>query len=737
MQKCFFYEIFGLVQGVGFRPFVYNLALKFGLFGQVYNDDEGVKLTLFGDVNNIAKFEKALFDELPSLARIDEIKKHEILNQNFNCFKIISSKSATKHAPILPDFALCSDCELEFYDITNKRFHYPFINCTNCGPRFSIIKALPYDRPNTTMNKFVMCKDCESEYKNPLNRRYHAQPISCKNCGPNLFLKNNRGEILSSGNDGVKMAAKLINEGKIIAIKGLGGFHLVCAADSFEAIQTLRERKNRPSKPFALMCKNLENAKKLALINEKESEILISKSKPIVILESKPNVLPKNLAPNLNKIGIFLPNTGLHLLLFEYLNSDIIATSANISGEPIIYNEKDLLDKLSGVIDFYLDNDREICSPSDDSIVFVADCEPIFIRTSRGINPNFIRSNFDNQKTILAVGAELKNQFAIFKNGEIMISPYIGDLKNLATFERFLSLVRLFVDTYELKFDEIICDLHPHFLNLKWANEQGCKITKIQHHYAHLLSVIFENKLDFNKKYIGFCFDGTGYGVDGKIWGGEIMVVQGKNYERIISFDDFLLIGGESSIKHIWQIAYSIILKYDLLLEADLFLQKFDKNQLSNLKKIYKNGTNCIQTSSLGRIFDAFSSIILGLEDVSYEGEAGIKLETFYDKNLDIAYKFEIVNDKINFKSAFKMALKDRPSIAATSFINGLANLIFDISTHYNMDVLFSGGVFQNKALLQKVIQIFKKNNKKYYINKKFPSNDSSICVGQIVYSLL
>ena len=756
MKRCFKYEISGLVQGVGFRPFVYNLALRLNLKGEIYNDDEGVKLKIFGEELKLREFEKAVFNELPNLARIDSFQKEEI-DEKFSELKIIASKSAKKHAPILPDFALCADCEREFSDPSDRRYGYAFINCTNCGPRFSIIRKLPYDRPNTTMSEFAMCELCKMEYENPLDRRYHAQPISCPNCGPKLVLKDKNGEFVADGEESVKIAAKLINEGKILAVKGLGGFHLVCDATNENAVNELRIRKRRPKKPFAIMCKDLNQAKIYAEISEAEAAILTSNLKPIVVLksleisswnhknsfqaltnnatgkfnelkgamacfdstavtknkvceyekmqnlahslkfkalnenfsaeeisklganalnftasedvlcgdrnltkgslnfiaaQSKPDVsndfsvmrmqnlsaAPKSkivalIAPNLDKIGIFLPYTGVHHSLFKYLNAPIVATSANISGEPIIADGEELRVKLQGVIDFYLDNDREICSPSDDSIAFVIDNEPVFIRTSRGINPKFISSKFNSPKTILAVGAELKNQFAIFKDGQIMMSPYIGDLKNIATYERFCKLIEIFSETYELKFDEIVADSHPHFLNLRWAHEyaakNGAKITQIQHHYAHLLSVMFENDLDPKKEYLGFCFDGTGYGEDGHIWGGEVLRVSRREFARAAHFDEFSLIGGESSIKNIWQIAYSIILKYDLEEFAKNFLSSFDTMKLQNLKKLHERNLNLVKTTSLGRIFDAFGSVILGLDTISYEGEAGMELEAY------------------------------------------------------------------------------------------------------------
>lgn len=735
MRSSFRYEIKGLVQGVGFRPFVYTLAHKFKLVGEIYNDDEGVKLNFSGEEASFLAFEKELYEKLPALARIDELKKIKI-DQIYEKLEIIASKSATKQAPILPDYALCDDCLREFYDPTNPRYKYPFINCTNCGPRFSIIKALPYDRVNTTMNEFKMCEFCGGEYKDPLNRRYHAEPISCPNCGPKLYLKDKFGKVLASENEAAKEAARLINEGKILAIKGLGGFHLVCDATNEAAVCELRVRKHRPSKPFALMSKNLQNAREIAQISEAEAKLLSSNLKPIVLLEAKNGSnIAKSVAPNLNKLGVMLAFSGIHLLLFDYLEHDIIATSANISGEVVIKDESELREKLGDVIDFYLDHDREIYSPSDDSIAFCVEDETIFTRTSRGLNPNFIHTNFKQKGTFLALGAELKSSFCIYKDGLLMISPYIGDLKNVATFDRFKDIFTLFETTYDLKIDKVVADLHPNFLNTKWAKDQGFELVHLQHHYAHLLSVIFENDLP-DKEYLGFCFDGTGYGEDGKIWGGEVFRLDKKSYKRVYHFDEFSLFGGENSIKNIYLIAYSIILKYELEDEGRKFLGNFDEKVLRNFKMMEQKGLNLVKTSSVGRIFDAFSAIICGIFSSSYEGESGMRLEALYDKNLDACYKFSLNDGVIGFKEAFKSALKDESRVAATAFINGMADIIFEISKNEKKEILLSGGVFQNKTLLELIYKKFTEANLKFYINKKFCSNDSNVNLGQIYYYL-
>ncbi|MBR2156658.1 MAG: carbamoyltransferase HypF, partial [Campylobacter sp.] len=471
----------------------------------------------------------------------------------------------------------------------------------NCGPRLSIIQNLPYDRSNTTMSKFKMCEFCENEYKNPLNRRYHAEPTACQKCGPSLFLKDINGKIVEQGENAVTKLCEILARGEIVAIKGLGGFHIMCDATNENAVLNLRIRKNRPNKPFAVMCKDYGMAEKFAKFCESEKELLNSQIKPIVLVEKRALALSKlssnkvaklkkqglgyqtgeiisqnllNLAeavaPNLGKVGIFLANTGIHLLIFEYFNRPLIATSANISGEPIIFDEANLRQKLGKVIDFYLDNDREIIAPSDDSVGFVvqnsAQCiteiteqnsQNItqnftqFLRTSRGLNPQIYKSKFDIKGSFLALGAEMKNQFAIYKDGQIFISPYIGDLKNIATNQRFFELLEIFIKTYDLKFDAVIGDLHPNFLHSKHFENLGFKVVKFQHHFAHLVANLADNDLlGSGKKYLGFSFDGTGYGEDGTIWGGEVLEFDEFEFERVLHFDEFALIGGESSIKN-------------------------------------------------------------------------------------------------------------------------------------------------------------------------------------------
>ncbi|EJD3811588.1 carbamoyltransferase HypF [Campylobacter coli] len=717
-------QISGLVQGVGFRPLVFELASELGLHGEVKNDGFGVEIILACTKEECENFIYKLKEKLPPLARIDSIDITEQTTTNYTHFSIGTSLQNAKTTPMLSDFALCKECKKEFFDEKNPRFLYPFITCTHCGPRFSIIKNLPYDRCNTTMEALKMCEFCKSEYEDPKNRRFHAQPISCPQCKIDVFLKNKKGEILAQDDEAFKTCAKLLKQGKILAIKGMGGFHLMCDAFNLEAIKELRLRKNRPKKPFALICKDLQSAKELAFIDEKEEALLGGVLAPIVILKAKKAF--SLIAPDVDKIGIMLAYTPLHLLFFEYFKGSLVATSANFSGESIIKDEFNLCKKLDKVFDFYLDYDREIINASDDSIAQVVNGETMFLRTSRGLNPFYLERNFNKKGTFLALGAELKNEFVIFYENKLLISPYIGDLKSVDVHERFFSLLDFFKQSYDLSFDRILCDKHPNFSYTK----EFYNTYKIQHHYAHFCALYFEYEKEFKKdeKALGFIFDGTGYGDDGKIWGGEIFIGNLKQYERIAHFENFTLIN--SDIKNIQNLALSLIWHYDLEDEAKIFLSKIPKIKLENLKKIHTHST--LQTSSLGRIIDAFGSIVFNMEKISYEAQIGLMCEAFYDENLDFSYELFSKDGEINFKELIEGALKDEKSKAITGMFNALANLIITFSKTYDLKVLLGGGVFQNKTLLQ----ILKAKNFDFLVSLKYPCNDSSIALGQMVHFL-
>ena len=763
------------------RPFIYNLALSLGLKGQVYNDDSGVQISICGSAADCESFLSRLKKNPPPLARIDEIIC-ENSSEIFDDFRILSSQQAQKIAPILSDFAICADCEAEFRDPKNRRYHHAFINCTHCGPRFSIISSLPYDRKNTSMTEFKMCASCEREYNDPLNRRFHAQPTCCPNCGPKAFLKDLKGQILASNESAFSTCAELLEQGKIIAIKGLGGFHLCCDGSNIKAINELRKRKNRPAKPLAIMCENEQMASALADFTKGEKKLLNSQLRPIVLAKKSQVLKPKlsqAIAPNIDKIGVFLAPTSFNLLLFHYFKKPIIATSANLSGEPIITSFNELCAKLNSVADFVLDHGRQILNPSDDSVVFYSESleQAQYIRTSRGLRPsiapfeipnnispnsripsenllnsrisseNLLNSRISSEnsripkytprtphKTILALGSELKNTFGIYHEGNIFLSPYIGDLKNIATKERFDALLATFKRTYELEFTEIIADLHPHFSHTKDFEKSGQNIKKLAHHKAHIYSVMCENNLPLNADILGFAFDGTGYGEDAKIWGGEVFgVCENKGLKRLYHFDNFAMIGSENAIKNIYFLAFALLRKYEL--SAPSFFGRFNQNQLKRLEIGLKAAS--VQTSSLGRIFDAVASIVLGLDSVSYDAQAPMELEALYDPSLDVCYEFSVSGEIISLKSVLKSILAESlPSVAATGFINGIAALIAKIAKKHEKSVVLGGGCFANKALLEQTITLLKAQNTPYYLPKNLPAGDESIALGQLYYAL-
>jgi len=710
------YIINGIVQGVGFRPTVYKIATNLNLKGFVQNLSNGVIIEIEGE--NKDKFLDILLNNLPSLAKIDTIKKEILEEKKFKEFKIIKSKITSKTTSISPDIAICDECLDEMFDKNNRRYLYPFINCINCGPRYTIIKDIPYDRKNTSMRKFTMCKECKKEYENPLNRRYHAQPISCFNCGPKLSVKslNFKTPSFKEEIEKIEFIANKIKEGKIVAIKGLGGFHLICDATNKKVVNLLRKRKNRPSKPFAMMFKNIDEIKKYCFIDEKDEELILSKEKPIVLVKKKVDL--KGVADNIDRYGVFLPYTPIHYLLFKYLSFPIIATSANISDEPIIKSYDELIEKLPNVVDYVLDNDREIINACDDSVICAIDNDFITLRCARGYAPFSIKTT--SNKYILGVGANQKNTISLSLKDKIILSPHIGDLNTIGSVEYFEKTVKTFRKFYNFKEDIIICDKHPLYESTKWALSQEKETIFIQHHYAHALSTMFEFNLDGD--FLAFIFDGTGYGDDKTIWGGEVFIVNRKNFKRVHYFKPFKLIGGEKGIKNPSNLAVSLL---------DENVGKEFKNY--NLAKSLLNVSFPI-TSSMGRIFDMVAFLGGMIEKNEWEGLSGLMIEKYFNENINKYIDFE-VNKEINFYEILNFAAKNRGNyeLISSVFINSIVNVIYKISKMYDLDIIVGGGVFQNKTLLKEVI---KKINKKVYFNKKIPINDGGISVGQVAWGV-
>lgn len=717
----------GLVQGVGFRPFVYSIAIKHNLKGFVLNSSKGVCVEIEGTAQDIENF-LASFENLPPLARVDEVQKEFIPPKHSHTFVIKkSSKRSAKTTLILPDMAICDDCLKEMRDPKNRRFQYPFINCTNCGPRYSIIKDIPYDRALTSMKKFTMCKACQEEYENPLDRRYHAQPISCKECGPTLTFYTQK--LTCKNEDALQEAAKSINDGKIIAIKGVGGFHLVCDGTNDLPIQKLRAFKNRPLKPFAIMCKDEQEASLHVKMTLAEKKTLISLEKPIVLMKKSPTSKLSNLvAPMTNRLGIFLPNTPLHVRLFDFLKAPIIATSANIKSEPIITDKKALDERFGDILSGILDYDRDIIHPSDDSLVQMIGDKKLFLRVSRGIVPLQLLYPSQKDKNILAVGAMDKNAIAFYSKGKITLSPYIGDMSSIKTFELFKKSIDEWKRFYGINFDVIIHDNHPNYLTTKWAKEQNIKTKGVNHHHAHILSVLLEKNLPLDKEVLGIAWDGTGYGDDGSIWGGEFLVCKGRAYKRVGYLKPFKLLGSEKSIKHIDRVAYSML--------QDIDETKNTPNAF--LAKIHKNSINSPLCSSMGRLFDAVCYLTTNLKEVSYDGQSGLILESLYDKNITSSYPLHVKDGVVIYDEMLLQILKDKhnPSLIASKFLNALVELIIHFATLYALPVVVCGGVFQNQTLLSTLVQKWQTSNQPLLFPQAIPPNDGGISMGQIAYYL-
>jgi len=746
-KKRSFIVVEGIVQGVGFRPFVYNLAKSFGLKGWVNNNSQGVYIDVEGFNEELDKFVLCLKNNPPPLARIEKItiKVDKVLN--YDHFEIKESEhSLDKITFISPDIATCSDCEEDILNLNNRRKGYSFTNCTNCGPRFSIIKELPYDRGNTTMNEFKMCEACNSEYLDPTNRRFHAQPNACKECGPEVWIEDFNGNKLDI-EDPISFAQNMLMKGKIFAVKGLGGFHLACDGLNETSVSNLRKRKKRPFKPLAVMIKDIETVEKYCRVNPVEEKILTGIRKPIVILNQKESFdLPQNIAPNQKTMGVMLPYTPIHILLFSEKLEVLIMTSANLNGLPIEYKDSSARAGLSGIVDYFLMHNREIYVPVDDSVLKVVDKKQTIIRRSRGFVPEPFK--WSNMRNVLACGPNMKNTFCISKEGYLFLSQFNGDLENLETYEHYKKNVEHFEKIFSFSPEFIAHDMHPGYMSTKYALKFDLPRIAVQHHHAHLVSNMFENNLE--KKVIGVCFDGTGYGTDGKIWGGEFLICDRLEFTRVAHLDYIKMPGGEKAIKEPWRMAVSYLYKslsaqknekevYDIIF-------KLYGNKAINLINILNSNINCIETSSMGRLFDALSNII-GITDlVTYEGQASIELEAISEMDIEEYYTYRVIKQDIYIMEPYEIineALNDKmkgvsAKIIASKFQNTIVNLTVSICIRIREDssineVVLSGGVFQNSFLLKKICCNLKKNNFKVYIHKDLPSNDGGLAIGQII----
>ena len=746
IRKKFVFK--GRVQGVGFRPTVYNMAKKYGLMGTVLNSPDGVVVEVEGSEAQIDKFLVYLKQKQPPQARISTIESTNLPTIGYMSFRILpSAQSGEKTVLVSPDIATCKECEKELFNPKDRRFGYPFINCTNCGPRFTIMKDIPYDRVKTTMASFHMCSLCEYEYSDPENRRFHAEPNACEDCGPHIFLYDNFGRRVETL-DPILKTVQLLKEGKIVAIKSLGGYHLACDGSNPEAIAELRRRKARPDKPFAVMSYSLREVKSFAKVSDKEGELLQSAARPIVLLKKRKGALiPENIAPGNSSIGVMLPYNPIQFLILKDNFINVVMTSGNMSEEPIVKDDDKAPLKLRKLADFMLIYDRKIWNRADDSIVRVLKNKPTMIRRSRGYIPDPIRISSEPFPEILALGAELKNTFAITRGRAAYPSQYIGDLNNAETLE-FLKEAITRYQGYFRVFPKVVAhDLHPDYLSTKLAKSiKDMKLIPVQHHQAHIASVMAEHNIFAD--VIGAAFDGTGYGNDGAVWGGEFFTGRPGTFERKAHLKYVPMPGGDAAVKEPYRMAFSYL--YDAYGEdidkLKIEFVKKHKGQFKTFKKMIKTSSNSPMTSSMGRLFDAVSALIGLRENVSYEGQAAIELESIALGKGYKSYDFEIDDTLILDPSPIiKGIVEDIKAMVPNEaisykFHNTIAKATGKICKAISKEtkikkVCLSGGVFQNNLLLESTLRELKKMRLEAYINEKVPTNDGGISLGQVRFA--
>lgn len=765
----------GIVQGVGFRPFVYSLAQKHNLKGRVFNDQSGVLIDVEADSHAINAFVSELRSDPPPLARVESIEQQELHDlAHYQEFLIEATATAgRKFVPISPDIATCADCLRELFDPLDRRFRYPFINCTNCGPRFTIIEDVPYDRARTTMSEFTMCSRCREEYENPADRRFHAEPIACAECGPKLLLvtadrssspspppKREVVRISSSvdfaplaetetSDDPIEATIALIKAGRIVAIKGIGGFHVACDALNEAAVVELRRRKYREDKPFALMARDLKVVEKYCVVSQSERELLLSAARPIVLLERKFGIhIPDSIASRVTSLGFMLPYAPLHHLLLEGFETPLVMTSANVSDEPICYEDEDARKRLSNIADYFLSHDRRIHMRMDDSVVRVKSFDNAngMIRRSRGFAPAPLRTGLNFERQILACGAELKNTFCLTRGSHAFVSHHIGDLENLETLKSFTNGIDHYKRLFYLEPEIVAYDLHPEYLSTKYALALESIETKVgvQHHHAHIASCMADNRIDGD--VIGVAMDGLGYGIDGRMWGGEFFVASLADAQRVSHLEYMPLPGGARAIREPWRMAAAYLHKTfgDEFTNLSIpFVSEMDTKTWLTLRKMIVTGTNCPETSSVGRLFDAVSSLLRLRDTTNYEGQAAIELEQIADPATTDKYELEVSEDGsiIRAQEVIRRTVEDllsgvSPQIISARFHLGMAELIARLCVrirdeHKLNRVALSGGVFQNMVLLKAAVAMLSVAGFEVFTHQRVPTNDGGISLGQ------
>jgi hydrogenase maturation protein HypF len=732
------------VQGVGFRPFICRLAVKHGLYGEVDNRTNGVSVIVQGDQKAVDRFSNEILENAPPASRIKSIEVIPKTFEGYYHFSIAGSKTTDDQiTDISPDIAVCNEC---LADMTNDpgRIDYPFINCTNCGPRFTIIEGLPYDRPETTMKDFRMCRKCNSEYNDILDRRFHAQPIACNKCGPR-YLYSDPEKTVSGTEQVLQAISAVISSGRTVAIKGMGGYHLMCDALNNDAVSRLRIRKQREAKPFAVMFRDISQVRKYCHLDKYEEREIKLWRRPILILKQK-KPLARSVSNGLGTIGAMLPYMPFHYLLFGIFKTPaVILTSGNLSDEPIIIDDTAAEKQLMTVADSIVSYNRRINNRTDDSVIRVINNKINIIRRSRGFVPQPVDLNF-KVEGILALGAEQKNSFCIGRNSQAIMSQYIGDLKNMATCDFYKETINRFSELFRFRPDYIACDLHPDYFTTNYATmlekERNIRVARVQHHHAHIASCMAEHGLD--EKVIGISLDGTGFGTDENTWGGEFLIADTSGFTRFTHFDYIPMPGGDRVVEEPWRMAFSYLFRYfgnTIDYDSVPVFRSIESHKLDLVKEMIQMGINSPLSSGAGRLFDAVSALI-GLCPVSlFDSEAPMRLESVIDTETELYYPFTL-DKSIIFAETLKAILADMQhpdiSLISAKFHNTVAQIILEVAEKMRRDVsinkvVLSGGVFQNKYLLGKSIHKLEQNMFEVFTNHQVPVNDGGISLGQLV----
>ncbi len=735
----------GIVQGVGFRPFIYQLAERFALTGSVCNDSRGVTIEVEGAPDVLDRFVAAIQNEKPPLAVIQSLHAEAVPLKGCVGFSILQSAvDESRRAQISPDTFVCNDCLQELFDVENRRYRYPLINCTNCGPRYTIVTGIPYDRPLTTMADFPLCAACQSEYDDPASRRFHAQPNACPDCGPQLQLLDANGQPLKA-RDPLEETIRRLKNGQIVAIKGLGGYHLAVDATNPGAVLELRRRKQRDEKPFALMARSLEVAQRLALIGDDEARLLQGVERPIVLLQKRADHnLAENVAPDNRCFGVMLPYTPLHYLLLQDEFEVLVMTSANLSDEPIAFEDHEACRRLNKVADAFLVHNRRIQTRTDDSIARVMADRPLLLRRSRGFVPRAIALPHE-APSILAVGAELKNTLCLTRGDRAFLSQHVGDLKNLEVYQSFKQTIAHLQSILEVQPEKIAHDLHPDYYSTRYAlEESGLEPVAVQHHHAHLASCLAEHGVE--GPAIGIIFDGIGYGDDGHIWGGEFLVGDLGDYERVGHFRYQPMPGGDLATQEPWRMALSYLFSaYGEIPEVVNSFEGISDNELRLVGQATLKGINAPLTSSCGRLFDAVAALLGLRQKVSFEGQAAMQLEMIADPSQSKPYPYLLSDDegRIIFDPLPMIAaiLKDCSAGRPVAEIGGrfhvsLASMIEEVCTQIRQktglgQVVLSGGVFQNCLLAEMTLTCLARSGFKVLTHSLVPPNDGGLALGQ------